>query len=159
MKRTEQKSYREGSVFCVPLRSGGFSVGIVARANLETGILLGYFWGRKHRNVPEISEVDALPETAILKARFGDLGLTSGTWPVIGSISWDRERWPVPQFVRRDALSGTPSIVEYANDDPGEQIVLRPSDSKAVEGMPRDGLYGYGAVEITLTRLLAENAA
>ena len=35
--------YREGDWFAVPLRDGGFGVGVIARANPKAA-LLGYFW-------------------------------------------------------------------------------------------------------------------
>lgn len=41
------RNYREGSRFAVPLRQGGYAVGLVARVN-PRGVLLGYFFGPRH---------------------------------------------------------------------------------------------------------------
>jgi hypothetical protein len=47
----ENIKYREGDWFAVPLRNGGFAVGLVARANPKAA-LLGYFFGPKTKGYP-----------------------------------------------------------------------------------------------------------
>src|SRR2546427_613319 len=97
--------YSEGTVFFVPLRKGGYARGVVARASREGKVLLGYFFGPRlpSADVTECGDLD--PAKAILRLRFGDLGLINGEWPIRGRVpGWDRSRWPMPHFVRKDPL-------------------------------------------------------
>jgi len=116
--------------------------------------LLGYFFG------PPISSPDGViwddldPARAILRIRFGDLGLINGDWRVLGMIpNWNRSAWPMPDFVRRDPLGMLkPRLVRHSDDDP-----LRVEAEYIIEndaGLATDSMYGYGAVEIELTKLL-----
>ena len=74
----------EGDWFAVPLRTDGFAVGVVARAGTG-GVLLGYFFGPRRQAQAGIDDVRHLrPEQAVLVGRFGHLGLTGGTWPLLG---------------------------------------------------------------------------
>ncbi|WP_425308290.1 Imm26 family immunity protein [Ammonicoccus fulvus] len=66
---------REGDWFAVPLRKGGYAVGLIARANRD-GVLLGYFFGPRREAVPSLSDVEELtPDDAIRVGKFGHLGL------------------------------------------------------------------------------------
>jgi hypothetical protein len=148
-------NYREGDWFAVPLRDDGFAVGVVARANPKAA-LLGYFFGPRLSEVPTLEEVgDLRPADAVLVAKFGHLGLTGGTWPVIGRIeNWDRTAWPMPVFVRYEELSGRSFKVFYDDDDPNKLIrEEQVSPGKAEQG-PKDGLMGAGFAEKVLTTLL-----
>ena len=147
--------YREGDVFAVPLRSGGYSVGVVARAPKQGKVLLGYFFREKFRSVLGSCEVPVLlPEHALKVVKFGDLSLMSGTWPIVGHLkNWNRDDWPMPKFVRRDPLAKHARLVSYADDDPNRQIAEEPCDP-AIEGYEEDSLLGAGFVELLLTQLL-----
>src|SRR2546427_9568860 len=107
-------TYREGMWFAVPLRNGGYAVGIVAR-KAKRGVLLGYFFGPRRQAVPVLEEVERLkPNDAILVKVFGDLGLLDGSWPIIGlASSWDRGRWPMAVFGRVEEFTGRSLRVEY----------------------------------------------
>jgi hypothetical protein len=147
--------YREGDWFAIPLRESGYAVGIVARANPK-GVLLGYFFGPRREAKPSLDDVVALrPSRATLVGKFGHLGLTGGTWPILGRAeAWVRSEWPMPVFVRYEELTGRSFNVFYDPDDPNkfsreEQI----SPGRAEQG-PKDGLMGAGAVERILTSLL-----
>jgi hypothetical protein len=105
-------SYGEGDWFAVPLREGGFAVGVIARAMPhKEGILLGYFFGPRRDDVPTLDELKSLSASdAVLVDRFGHLGLVRGTWPLLGRIDgWDRGAWPTPAFGRFEELTGRPS--------------------------------------------------
>ena len=149
-------NYVEGECFAVPLRDGGFAIGVVARAN-AAGVLLGYFFGPRRDVVPGIDAFAGLrPEDAILVRKVGDLGLTKGTWPVLGRLpSWDRLAWPVPVFVRYEELSGRSFRVFYDDDDPGRVLREEPTSPGEGEQGPKDGLMGAGFAEKALTRLLS----
>lgn len=146
-----KQHYEIGDTFAVPLRRGGFGHGVVTRSAPGGKILFGYFFGPK-TDAPDAT-IELYPENAILKVRFGDLGLINGEWPVVGKVEhWDPNDWPMPEFVRRDPLSGRAWIVRYADDDPS--VVERECPTDADYEGPTDSLSGYGAVEIRLMKLL-----
>lgn len=148
-------SYCEGTWFAVPLRTTGYGTGVVARCDGE-GIVLGYFFGPKALCLPSFAEVCQLsPEQAVLIRRFGDLGLLQGEWPIIGhDPQWDRQRWPLPRF-GRIALDGQWAVaVQYDEEDIGSIVKEQPISVEEAQTLPDDGLSGYGAIEIRLTKLL-----
>jgi len=127
--------YGEGDWFAVPLRDGGFATGVIARANPH-GVLFGYFFGPKRRELPTTRDLTGLSATtAILVARFGHLGLKDGKWPLIESArDWNRADWPIPTFGRFEDLSGRAFAVEYDPDDPNSRPRKRRSLSKTSRG-------------------------
>jgi len=153
MKRANRQLYSEGDWFAVPLRSGGYATGLVARS-ATGGILLGYFFGPCRASIPTVDEVvQAAAKDAVLIERFGDLGIIEHEWPIIGPTpNWNRDAWPVPHFVRKGPILGDLYIVEYS-DSLQELCRKKASQSDAI-ALPKDGLAGYGAVEIQLTKLL-----
>lgn len=156
-KRATTRKYAEGDWFAVPLLSGNFAAGVVARAARKGGILLGYFFGPAKTRIPSIQELAKhTPNTAALIAIFGDMGLIRGEWPMIGRTpDWDRAAWPLPVFARVDVVD--PSVafcVEYSPDDPATVIReyrCKPTD---VANYPVDRLMGHGSVANTLNDLL-----
>jgi hypothetical protein len=89
--------YSEGSAFVVPLRSGGYARGVVARAAPKGKVLFGYFFGPILASQDEATLDGLRPTDAILRVRFGDLGLVQGDWPTLGFIpGWRRSEWPMP---------------------------------------------------------------
>jgi hypothetical protein len=134
----EKIKYREGDWFAVPLRNGGFAVGLVARANPKAA-LLGYFFGPERKGIPSPDDLPGLrAKDAVLVGMFGHLGLTQGSWPTIGRLTnWDRAEWPMPVFLRVEELTGRAFNVFYADD----------------------GLMGAGYVEKSLTSLLRGSTA
>lgn len=150
--------YREGSVFAVPLRSGGYAVGVVARFTAEKyhggGVLLGYFFGSKHETVPTAAVIEALdPHKALAVLKFGALSLLSGEWPIIGSVTdWKREDWSLPDFVRKDDISKRAWRVRYSDDNLVQPISEEPTPYDSP--LQKDSVAGAGFVELRLTRLL-----
>jgi hypothetical protein len=149
-------NYREGDVFVLPLRSEGFARGLVARMN-GGGIVFGCFFGPKLNGLADaMSRSDLQAGNAIFTCRFGDLGLLKQEWKVIGKLSgWSRDRWPLPPFLHVDQDGGAGFIRRYDEDSLkfiSEERVALSRVSKTE--FPEDGLFGYGAVEIILTRLL-----
>lgn len=146
--------YAEGSVVLVPLRKGGVARGVIARAGPKGKALLGYFFGPYLTVAGDAQTDDLQPADALLRARFGDLGLINGEWQVIGVISnWNRAEWPMPDFVRRDPLGVLrPRLVRRSDIDPllVEAEYVIDDDT----GLEPDAAYGYGAVEIELTKRL-----
>lgn len=156
MPRSKKRcKYSEGDWFAVPLRTNGYAIGAVARAAPSGGILLGYFFGPKRHSLPKLDDAGHChSEDAILIARFGDLGLLNCAWPILGRRPAIRDSWPMPLFARKDVVSGTISLVEYDRDDPSRELRLTKPGRRDISRCPEDGLFGYGAVEIKLTKLL-----
>lgn len=153
MKRPQ---YSEGTWFAVPLRTGGFATGVVARMAPRGKIILACFFGPKRAAVPDLPDIERLQKIDAIKCiRLGDLGLVNGEWPIIGiSPIWVRAEWSIPIFIRRDPLSRQAWLVRYSDTDPSivEQECIVNDE---VDNIEDDCLCGYGAVEIKLTKLLA----
>lgn len=148
--------YVEGDWFAVPLKDGGFGVGLVARKNAG-GVLLGYFFGPKRTTLPELKDLTALSaEDAVLISKFGHLGLRQGKWPILGRLEgWTSTLWPMPAFIRYEELTGRSFRVTYDPQDPNRVLQEEQIPPGRAEQGPRDGLLGAGLVEKVLARLLA----
>ncbi len=148
--------YREGSWFAVPLKSGGYGVGVVARTAPAGKIILAYLFGPRCDVLPGLGELAQYrPGDAVRRVRTGDLGLLNGTRRVIGETDgWDRLAWPMPPFIRRADSLKRAWRATYSEVDPSklEREEGVPYDT---EGLESDSLYGYGATELLLTKLLS----
>jgi len=149
--------YKEGDWFAVPLEKHGYAIGLIARGT-KGAILLGYFFGPPRRTIPSCEDIiDLKAEDAVLIRMFGDLGLLNGEWPIIcASQKWNREEWPMPEFVRIGSISGKASLIKYSEDDLRYEINARPCSQDLVGLHPKDMIAGYGAIEIVLTNLLVK---
>jgi len=145
--------YTEGSVFLVPLRSGRFARGVVARATPRGRVIYGYFFGPPLPSTKNVPLDDLSPKKALLQLRFGDLGLISGDWRVCGKVPlWDRAEWAMPGFVRRNPLTAHALLVRYSDGDPNKIDTAEPCQAGCE--LPTDSLSGYRAVEIKLSQIL-----
>lgn len=153
--------YKEGTLFAVPLRRGGYGVGVVARTSPQRKILLAYLFGPAWKTVPPVDEVKNLcPQDALRVARVGDLSLIDKTWPIIGQVqSWRREEWPMPPFVRREDITKKAWRVQYADNDANRVVAEEPMNYPNVSEFERDAVLGAGAAEIVMTKMLAEAAS
>ena len=142
-------------MFLVPLKDGGFARGVVARTSPDGKLLLGYFFGPRLAAQTEASLSGLDKDNAVLSLRFGDLALAKGVWPVIGKLpDWDPAKWPMPDAVRRDPLGrAKPILIRYDNNDPSRVVREEALDND--NGLPADGLAGYGFVEAKLSKILA----
>lgn len=144
----------EGTVFLVPLRDDGFSIGVLARAD-NAGRAFGYFFGPRVGRESRVHLPSLRPDQALLVGMFGDLELLRGNWPLIGSISpWSRSAWPIPPLARVDEVAGKAWLSTYGDD-------LRCTSENPISVAeaarhPYDRLMGAGAVEIRLTKLIRE---
>ena len=150
------QTYSEGTVFVVPLRSGGYARGIVTRASKEGICLFGYFFGPRLSSLEEVEFDDLEPANAILRLRFGDLGLINGEWPIKGQIpKWNRSQWAMPDAVRKDPLGRKdPVRICYDDTDPNRRVSEYPITDAEAKGLISDSAGGYGFVEIKLTNLI-----
>lgn len=140
-------SFKEGMWFSIPLDLP--FVGVIARSNPRGFVALVYIFSGDAL----APRADVRPTDAVRVMRVSDLYLRSGRWKVIGeSAEWDRRKWPVPAFVRKDPLRADRRWrVEYDDDD---LLVERTRDAGgSVEGLDDDGLYGAEAAEIRLSQL------
>ena len=146
---------REGTWFAVPLRQGGYAVGVVARMAPRGRIVLAYLFGPKRDAAPSLMDVARLhPKDAIKRLRIGDLGLINGEWPILGELpEWDRQAWPMPSFVRRDDLSKRAWHSIYSDANPSKLEREEPASYEASD-LEQDALHGSGAVELRMTKLL-----
>jgi hypothetical protein len=144
--------YSEGSAFLVPLRDRGFARGVVARMAPKGRFLFGYFFGPRLPSIEGATLDNLDPAKAILRLRFGDLGLITHKWPILGIIpKWDRSKWAMPDFARRPP-GMKPLLVRYSDIDPSRIEAEHPIDNDS--GLPVDASSGQGAVEIKLSKLL-----
>lgn len=149
--------YKEGDIFAVPLKTGGFGLGVVARCPAQGKVLLGYFFAGPKTEPPKVGGVPNLrADDAVLIARFGDLSLYRRDWPVVGHISdWDRRDWPMPSFALQDPLSSKRAWkITYSEDDPAQEVNREPAGPDS--HLQPAALYGAGAVEIALSELVGK---
>ena len=148
-------NYSEGTLFAIPLRNGGFAVGLIARATKKGPWVLAYLFGPKRDAIPTLSQVSELdPSSAIKIARISDLHLINGTWPILGrSSDFRRSRWPFPRFLRSDEIGRRAWAIEYAEDDPGCEIAQHPI-AFGTSQLDDDAGCGAGFVEVVLTKIL-----
>lgn len=147
--------YDVGSIFCVPLREGGYAIGIVARCD-HKGLVFGYFFGPRLKTIPESVEWrDLKAGEAVLIGQFGDIGLKNGDWKLVGSIEqWSPEAWPMPAFCSAHEDENMVTITLYDDSTLDTKSVNTVPRSEETARLPVDRVMGYGAVEIRLTRLL-----
>jgi Immunity protein 26 len=148
-------TYHEGDWFVVPLAREGHCLGLVARtSSRKDGVVLGYFFGPWVEKRPDLGQTIGLsPAKAILVARFGHLGLVSGTWALLGrNADWNRERWPMPTFGRRTSLGATYQV-DYSDTDALQSTRTTRVDASEIDGLPHDGVAGVEFIQKRLERL------
>lgn len=148
--------YGIGTWFAVPLPSGGYGTGLVARAS-GMGEAFGYFFGPRRSTIVSYDETRKLrPEDAVLMRLFGDLGIIHGEWPIVGIDSeLDLSRWKMPGLVHRDDTTGKTWIRHYDERRLGLFVREEACDPALAKSLPMDGLSGQRALETHLDKLLA----
>jgi hypothetical protein len=151
----KKPAYKEGTWFAVALKEGCYAVGRIARYAPKAKVLLAYLFGPKREQIPKLSEIEHLAShDAIRVIKVSDLGLYDGSWPVIGdSAYWERERWPIPPFIRKDELTLSAWRETYS-DDNLETVVSEQRIPYESTGLETAGFYGSGAAEYVLSKLL-----
>ena len=156
MVRKKKINYEEGTCFFVPLRNGGYARGLVARCDGD-GRLFVYFFGPK-LSTPTNEFVKISYQSALIAIKCGDLGLLNGEWKLAGSLAgWDRANWPFPPLFRENKIEGWAKLSFY--DDHTLDFLYEESvEPEKRSWYPEDSLYGYGAAEILLTKLLERSS-
>jgi hypothetical protein len=152
MKKIKAK---EGDVFAVPLRQGGYAIGLIAREHKT--ITLGYFFDTVYSSVPEQMDVTDITKWKVaLIGKFSSMGIENGEWPLLKTtFKFIREEWPIPVLKMQEPLSEKYFAVIY--DDTlinEERHLISEAESKKLFS---HGLYGYGALEKKLTSILADS--
>jgi len=151
------EEYREGDWFAVPLRRGGYVVGLVARRPQRGSVILGYFFGPERKAVPAMQELTGIRAgDAQLVCRVKDTALHRGVWRVLGRRDrWRRKDWPMPAFHRREALSGRGIRIEYDGDSlttPVREVPASVPDAS----LPDDVVLDETRLLEALARILAQ---
>lgn len=149
--------YSEGTWFSVPLLTGQYAVGLIARKG-SRGRLFGYFFGPPRKAVPSRAQLGKLnPEDSVFLSRFGDLNLLEGSWPIIyHEKDWDRSRWPLPPFSRFDEIEGKAWLTTYSEEL--KFIREEQCEPGRARSYPKDCLSGAGALETHLTRVFSSKS-
>lgn len=157
-RRGAKQKYREGDWFAVPLDSGKYALGLIARSTRKSpSISFGYFFGPARGSVPLLSDLEGLQlGDAIWLSQFGNGGLHDRTWLVLGqSPDWNRADCPMPAFAHKDAPIPDRYVRrEYPNEDPGIHPTQQRISAEEAATLPEDGLAGSGFVEQRLAKLL-----
>ena len=148
---------KEGDLFAIPLRNGGYALGIINRMHGE--MTMGYFFDKVYPNVPaEVDASDIKSWKVILIGKFSSAGIENGEWPLlVTNFAFDRDDWPVPILKMQDPLTDIYYAVVYDEtllNDKRYRISKEEADK-----LYGDGYYGYGAVEKRLTALLADKTS
>ncbi len=148
-------NYKEGSLFSVPLRSGGFGVGLVARSTKRGPIILAYLFNKKFTKHPELTDLPSFSaKDAATVIRVGDLGLIRGEWKILGDIpNWDRSLWKFPKFIRREPFTGRILLVTFSEDDPAVYLYEERITEEEARHLGLSSVSGAGAAEIHLTEV------
>jgi hypothetical protein len=155
-----RQRYGVGDWFAVPLRDGGFGVGLIARMEPQGAVLLGYFFGPRRSALPDLGEVAKYRASdAVMVRRFGGLDLRRGAWPIIGRLpGWESHEWPMPVFGRQVEFEGVAWRVEYRDDDPNATPRETRISVDECKRLPPNGVFGSGLVEILMTMALTAPA-
>lgn len=141
-----------GAVVLVPVAAAGFAVGVVIRAD-GRGRAVGAFFGPTVNGASDVNASELRLENALLVCRFGDHGLHTKRWPVIGSIpNWGSAPWSVSKFSRHHDNPDLCYVTEY--DEKLNAISERVLPAAEGKGLPDDAQYGSGVVEAKLAKLL-----
>lgn len=157
------KNYKQGTLFRIPLDDEREAIGLIVIRSEKGGIMYGYFFENKE----ELYEGDfnriIKNERCLLKARFGDLHLRDGTWPIIDGITYAiPNEWAEDHFTRKlhdyEKRQFGPEynywMIKYSHHNLAHETARAPSVIQD-RTMPRDGLLGAGAVEAALKALLS----
>ena len=154
-------SFKPGDWFVVPLPSGGYATGRIARR--KNPVLFGYFFGPRRMRLPNVTDMIGLKATdAIWQTKFGYLGLRDGHWPILGGHEeWIQSEWPMPGFGNRTPPDELNLFwrIHYDNDNPLVMISRARISEAEFSTLPKDGFAGQQYVEGILDNMLPREPA
>lgn len=153
-----------GTWFALPLPSGGWALGLLARRQplspLKPGTIFVYVFGPRANEPSDYGDpIHRRPPDRVLFGRTGDEPLRSGRWVRLGKlVPFSKDEWPMPPF-RSGGTGGGPDwrrrvYLRPYNDD------LQPFGAEeikvvdALSNYPIDAGYGYIAMENAIERAL-----
>ncbi|HEY5463067.1 MAG TPA: Imm26 family immunity protein [Hanamia sp.] len=136
---------KEGDIFAVPLRLGGYGIGLIARHN--KGITLGYFFSKVFTSIPEDLNMSGINHWKItLIGKFSPLGIEKDEWPLLKTnFQFKCEDWPIPVLKMQDPITGQYFSVLY--DESLLHEKRQKIDKEEADMLFGHGLYGYEALE------------
>ena len=139
----------------LPLQQGGFGIGLIARK--YKSILLGYFFNCIYPLVPTEILTDKIDiKDFVLIGKFNSGGIENREWPVLKTdLYFNKERWPVPTFMRQDLITG--KYFAVINDDTLVNERRYSIAKEKADSLYSHVIFGYGALEEKLSRILGEN--
>ena len=157
MASVNNPPYSEGDFFAVPLKTGGYGIGIVVVTG-PRGTAVGRFFGTTRDSVPTLNELKHLTEgDSIHVEHFRDEGLQDGSWKIIGQHpSWDSYDWPIPKFgwfqPFTDKSGGRAFEMEL--DENLRTFRQKEVSIEHFRTLPYEGVVPAKAAEITVTLVL-----
>jgi hypothetical protein len=150
-------TYSEGDFFAVPLKTGGFGLGIAVCIG-SRGTVVGRFFGPVRDSVPTLDGLENLTENdAAHIEHFRDDGLRDGSWKVIGQHpEWDVYDWPIPKFglFQSSSNEAAGQHFEIELDENLKATRQKKISVEQFEKLPPEGISGAKATEVTLTLVL-----
>jgi len=144
-------------LFAVPLKTGGFGVGIAVCLGIKNDVV-AHFFGPVMESVPALSEFSDLGENdSVHIEHFLDDGLRNGSWKVIGRYpEWDAYDWPIPRFgwLQKSAISLEDQAFEVELDENLKPVRQKKVSLEHFNTLPYEILVSSKEVEITLALAL-----
>lgn len=161
------KAPRPGNWIAVPLPSGGYVLGLIARRKhgRMTQSMFCYFFGPRRLRLEDVRGSPELkPTDRIAFAYTSDRGIKVGRWTVVGALeNFDMAKWPMPPGLGI-ILTQRPEIglrTLWAYDD----LTLEqsgPEETRFVydpDKYPQNARFGYIAMENELDARVARSEA
>jgi hypothetical protein len=153
MMKKKKIKVKEGDVFAVPLRQGGYGIGIITREHKT--ITMGYFFKTIYTEPPvQVPESILRKENVALIVKFSSMGIENGEWPLLETeFIFKREDWPIPVLMMQHPLTEKYYAVVYDETLINEERYL--ITEQEAKKLFSHGLFGYGALEKKLSTLLS----
>jgi hypothetical protein len=153
----KRQLFAAGDLFCVPLPSGGYGLGLIARKS-PAGIVLGYFFRCRFDTCPGLDDLTRIGKRDVVLMRlFGGVGLARGDWPILGPLpGWQPGEWPMPTFGWKLSLGQEAYVRREYSEDPARMIREVRIGKDEFERLPEDGVDGFLALAIGLEAILRE---
>lgn len=148
----------EGCLFTIFVNDGGHCfVGLLVRKPPRGAVpvAIAYFYG-PFSTTPLVSSLSEYVEQhkPVLILRVGIRLLKNGGWKIVGQLKeWNRDRWPLPSFMKKDLVSGTTYLVQVNDDAPAEDRAVTAVSGPHDPDSPIDILTGPEAAEALLSKL------
>jgi len=150
-------SYSEGDFFAVPLKTGGYGIGIAVCVG-PRGTVVGRFFAPVRESLPTMNDLEHLTENdSVHVEHFRDGGLRDGSWTIIGQHpTWDSYEWPIPKFGWFQPFGDQPGgrAFEMELDENLKTYRQKEISMAHFEQLPYEILVGSKAAEITITLAL-----